>query len=62
MGPMRFVNVNRFEPREGGTRLVQEFQGELSGVFKFAEGIALRQLTKQVQKDGQARKALLESR
>jgi len=61
MGPMTFENVNRFEPQDGGTRLVQEFEGGLSGFFKFAEGMVLRRLTKQVAKDGQALKALLEA-
>jgi uncharacterized protein YndB with AHSA1/START domain len=61
VGPMTFANLNRFESQDGGTRLVQEFQGGLSGFFKFAEGMALRQLTKQVAKDGQALKALLEA-
>lgn len=61
IGPMTFENLNRFESQDGGTQMVQEFQGELSGFLRFAEGMVLRRLTKQVAKDGQALKALLEA-
>lgn len=61
VGPMTFENVNRFESQDAGTLLVQEFQGELGGFLRFAEGMAMRQLKKQVAKDGEALKALLEA-
>ena len=60
-GPMKFTNSNKFEPKDGGTLLVQNFQGEVGGFFKVAEGMAIKQLQKMVETDGQALKTLLEA-
>lgn len=60
-GPMKFTNSNKFEPKDGGTLLVQNFQGEVGGFFKLAESMAIKQLQKMVETDGQALKTLLEA-
>ena len=60
-GPMKFTNSNKFEPKDGGTLLVQYFQGEVGGFFKVAEGMAIKQLQKMIETDGQALKTLLEA-
>jgi uncharacterized protein YndB with AHSA1/START domain len=60
-GPMKFVNTNKFESKDGGTLLVQNFQGEVGGFFKVAESLAIKQLQKMVETDGKALKMLLEA-
>ena len=60
-GPMKFENTNKFEPKDGGTLLVQNFQGEVGGFFKVAESLAIKQLQKMVETDGKALKTLLEA-
>jgi len=60
-GPLKFENTNKFEPKDGGTQLVQDFTGEVGGFFKLAEGMAIKQMQKQVETDAQALKKLLES-
>jgi carbon monoxide dehydrogenase subunit G len=60
-GPMKFNNINKFEPKDGGTLIVQDFEGEVGGFFKIAENLVAKQLQKQVESDGQALKKLLES-
>ena len=57
---MKFVNTNKFESKDGGTLLVQNFQGEVGGFFKVAESLAIKQLQKMVETDGKALKTLLE--
>jgi uncharacterized protein YndB with AHSA1/START domain len=59
-GPMKFENTNKLESKDGGTLLVQTFQGETGGLFKLAEGLAVNQMKKQVESDGQTLKKLLE--
>lgn len=59
-GPMKYENTNKFEPKDGGTLLVQNFQGEVGGFFKVAESLAINQIRKMVETDGKALKALLE--
>jgi hypothetical protein len=61
-GPMKFENTNKFEPKDGGTLLVQTLQGETGGLFKLAEGLAIKQMQKQFESDGQALKKVLEAR
>jgi ligand-binding SRPBCC domain-containing protein len=61
-GPLKFENTNKFESKDGGTLLIQSFQGEIGGFFKMAEGLAIKQLQKQVETDGQALKKLLEAK
>ena len=60
-GPIKFDNSNKFEARDGGTLLVQTFEGEIGGFFKMAEGMAIKQLQKQVEADGKTLKGLLEA-
>jgi uncharacterized protein YndB with AHSA1/START domain len=61
-GPLKFENTNKFESKDGGTLLIQSFQGEVGGFFKVAEGLAIKQLQKQVETDGNALKMLLEAK
>ena len=61
-GPMRFENKNQFEPKDDGTLLTQDFSGEVGGFFKMFEGLARKQLKKQVEADGKALKTLLEAK
>jgi hypothetical protein len=60
-GPLKFENTNKFEAKDGGTLLVQTFQGEVGGFFKMAEGLAIKQMQKQVESDGDRLKKLLEA-
>ncbi len=59
-GPLKFENTNKFEPKDGGTQLVQDFVGEVGGFFKLAEGMAIKQMQKQVETDAQSLKKVLE--
>lgn len=61
-GPMRVVNTNRFESKDGGTLLIQQFQGEVGGFFKIAEGLAIKQVQKTIEADGKTLKKLLEAK
>ena len=61
-GPLKFVNTNKFESKDGGTLVIQNFDGEVGGFFKMAEGIAINQLKKQIETDGKALKLLLEAK
>lgn len=60
-GPIKFEGVNKFESKDGGTLITQSFQGEAGGFLKLAEGMAIKQMQKQVEGDGQRLKQLLES-
>ena len=60
-GPLKFENTNKYESKDGGTLLVQTFSGEVGGFFKIAEGLAIKQMQKQVESDGQTLKKLLEA-
>jgi len=61
-GPLKVLVTNKYETQDGGTQMVQTFQGEVGGLFNIAEGMAIKQLQKQVETDGQALKILLESK
>jgi carbon monoxide dehydrogenase subunit G len=61
-GPIKFEGTNKFESKDGGTLVTQSFQGEVGGFFKLAEGMAVKQIQKQVEADGQRLKKLLESK
>jgi carbon monoxide dehydrogenase subunit G len=61
-GPLKFEGTNKFEPKDGGTLVIQTAQVEAGGFFKLAEGLAIKQLQKQVASDGQTLKKLLEAR
>jgi uncharacterized protein YndB with AHSA1/START domain len=60
-GPMKFEATNKFEPNDSGTLLAQTFVGEVGGFFNLAEGLAIKQLQKQVESDGQTLKKVLEA-
>jgi carbon monoxide dehydrogenase subunit G len=61
-GPIKFEGMNKFESKDGGTLITQSFQGEVGGFLKLAEGMAVKQIQKQVEADGQRLKKLLESK
>lgn len=61
-GPMKIESMNKFESKDGGTLMIQDFQGEVGGFFKMAEGLAIKQAQKQVETDGNALKMLLEAK
>ena len=60
-GPLDVEATNKFESKDGGTLMIQDFKGELGGFFKLAEGLAIKQVKKQVETDGNALKMLLEA-
>lgn len=60
-GPMNIEVTTEFESQDGGTLVIQNFQGELGGLFNIAEGLAVKQLQKQVEADGKTLKRLLEA-
>ncbi len=61
-GSMKIEFSNKFEAKDGGTQMVQFFQGEVGGFFNMAEGLAVKQIQKQVETDGKSLKALLEAK
>ena len=61
-GPIKFEGMNKFKSKDGGTLITQSFQGEVGGFFKLAEGMAVKQMQKQIEGDGQTLKKLLESK
>lgn len=61
-GPMKFEAITKFESKDGGTQVTQTFTGEVGGFFSIAEGLAIKQLQKQIETDGNALKKLLEAK
>lgn len=61
-GPMKFEAISKFESKDGGTQVTQTFTGEVGGFFSIAEGLAIKQLQKQVENDGNTLKKLLEAK
>ena len=61
-GPIKFENTNKFESKDGGTLVIQNFEGEVPGFLKLAEGLAIKQMQKQFAGDGNTLKKLLEAR
>jgi len=61
-GPMKFGAISKFESKDGGTQVTQTFEGEVGGLFSIAEGLAIKQLQKQVENDGNTLKKLLEAK
>ena len=59
-GPVPFENTHKFESKDGGTLLTFTGQAEIGGVFKMAEGLAGKQIEKQMETDAAALKKLLE--
>jgi len=61
-GPIKVEAMNKLEPQDGGTLLVQDFQGEVGGFFKIAESLAVKQIKKQIETDGNSLKKILEAK
>ena len=61
-GPMKFEAISKFESKDGGTQVTQTFEGEVGGLFSIAEGLAIKQLQKQVENDGNTLKKVLEAK
>ena len=60
-GPVPFENTHKFESQNGGTLLTLTGQAEIGGLFKMAEGLAGKQIEKQMEADAAALKKLLET-
>ena len=60
-GPVPFENTYKFETQNGGTLLTFTGQAEIGGFFKIAEGLAGKQIEKQMDADAAALKNLLEA-
>jgi carbon monoxide dehydrogenase subunit G len=60
-GPIPFENTHTFQAQDGGTLLTFTGQAEIGGFFKMAEGLAAKQIEKQLETDGAALKKLLEA-
>jgi uncharacterized membrane protein len=60
-GPVPFENTYKFETQNGGTLLTFTGQAEIGGFFKIAEGLAGKQIEKQLETDAAALKKLLEA-
>jgi len=59
-GPIPFENTYRFETQDGGTLVTFMGWAEIGGFFKIAEGLAAKQIEKQLETDAAALKKLLE--
>ena len=60
-GPIPFENTHKFQKQDGGTLLTFVGQAEIGGFFKMAEGLAGKQIEKQLETDAAALKKLLEA-
>ena len=60
-GPIPFENTYRFETQDGGTLVTLMGWAEIGGFFKIAEGLAAKQIEKQLETDTVALKKLLEA-
>jgi uncharacterized membrane protein len=61
-GPVPVESTNKFEAQDGGTLVTTSIQAEIGGFFKIAEGLAGKQIEKQIEADRAALKKLLESK
>jgi len=61
-GSIPFENTHTFQSQDGGTLLTFTGQAEIGGFFKIAEGLAGKQIEKQMESDAAALKRLLEAR
>lgn len=59
-GPIPFEMTISLEPQDGGTLLKLDGQAEAGGFFKMAEGLVGKQLKKQLEKDLQGLKEVME--
>ena len=53
-GPVPFESTYKFEPKGNGTQMTISGQAEIGGFFKLAEGLAGKQLEKQMEADAAA--------
>jgi uncharacterized membrane protein len=60
-GPVPFENTYKFESNGNGTKMTISGQAEIGGFFKLAEGLAGKQIEKQMEADAAALKTLLEA-
>ena len=60
-GPIPFEFTIKLESQENGTQLTENFQAEVGGFFKLAEGLVSRQMEKEFDTDLGALKLLLEA-
>jgi uncharacterized membrane protein len=60
-GPIPFKFRTSFEPVEDGTKLTVEFEGEIGGFFKMAESLVIKRGMKQIEKDINTLKEMLEA-
>lgn len=60
-GQIPFQFRTRFEPVEEGTKVTMEFEGEVGGFFKMAESLVLKMGMKQIEKDFNTLKEILEA-
>lgn len=60
-GPVPFENTHKFESNGNGTKLSIIGQAEIGGFFKMAEGLASKQIEKQMDADLAALKKMLEA-
>lgn len=60
-GPIPFENTHKFQAQDGGTLLTFTGQAEIGGFFKIAEGLAGKQIEKQIEADAAALKKVLEA-
>jgi len=59
-GPFDFKGGYTLEPVKGGTKLAVAFDVELSGFFRLAQSLVLRELSKKIESDFKTLKDLLE--
>jgi carbon monoxide dehydrogenase subunit G len=60
-GPIPMEATNNLEPKDNGTLLTLNGKIEFGGFFKMAEGMAGKQVVKQVENDNKTLKQLMES-
>ena len=60
-GPIPMEATNKLEPKDKGTLLTLNGKIEFGGFFKMAEGMAGKQVVKQVENDNKTLKQLMES-
>lgn len=59
-GPISAVATFTYESVEGGTRINYTIEGEMKGIFKFADSILARMIQRQIETDFSNLKDLLE--
>ena len=60
-GPVPMQAANKLEAKDNGTLLTIKVKVEFGGLFKMAEGMAGKQVVKQVENDNKTLKQLMES-